>query len=364
MPFQEAVFSETTLANKEAGQTMRSSIITSIKLITLCLFSVFSQAHDDGSYLHDTQNPIWYSDWMQSIDDRVLIREMSIPGTHNSASFLGGDIVITQTLPIDEQLRSGIRFLDIRLRQVENVLAVHHGSVFQQRMFGNVLNHVRDFLIEHPTETVLMRVRNEYRGDNNNERFDETFLRYVNRYRALFWAGDNESPSLGEVRGKLVILQNFASLPEHRTGLLYNSFKIQDAWKIDSNWALYSKWEKIKFHFDWAQEQLTQGKNKGSINYLSASVGSFPYFVASGHSTPDTDGDRLFTGVLTSDDTIFTDFPRLWCMGIFCVIGFEGTNTLAANYIEGNNITFAGIVAADFPGPKLISSIIALNYAP
>ena len=340
---------------------MRILTITYIISTVMCLYSSFSQAHNDGSYLHDKQNPILHSDWMDNINDLKPIRDLSIPGTHNSASFFGGDIVITQSLSIGDQLRSGIRFLDIRLRQVENVLAVHHGNVYQQKMFGDILNDVRTFLIEHPSETVLMRIRNEYQGENNSEQFEETFLKYVNRYHALFWAGSEESPTLGDVRGKLVVLQNFASLPEHRVGLLYYSFIIQDEWKVDSNWALYSKWEKIKYHMNWSEEQFLQGKNKGTINYLSASVGSFPYFVASGHSTPDTDGDRLHTGIITSDEAIFTDFPRLWCMSIVCVVGFEGTNTLAANYIEGNNITFAGIVAADFPGPKLISSIIALN---
>lgn len=87
-----------------------------------------------------------------------------------------------------------------------------------------------------------------------------------------------------------------------------------------------------------------------------------PYFVASGHSNPATGAPRLATGLTEPGfKSYYPDFPRVDWLGVFATIAFEGTNTLTADFIERNNLKYTGIVAADFPGDRLIKNIIKLN---
>lgn len=52
------------------------------------------------------------------------------------------------------------RAVDIRVRATENkYFTVHHGVVYQEANFDDVLGKTRDFLAGHPGETVVMRLR-------------------------------------------------------------------------------------------------------------------------------------------------------------------------------------------------------------
>lgn len=110
---------------------------------------------DDGTI--DTSHP----DWMKWVPDATSLSQLSIPGTHDSLAFYGGDLAQTQTLDLTEQLNAGIRAIDIRCRHIEDVFAIHHGVIFQKTYFGNVLDDATAFLQAHPSETIVMRVKEE-----------------------------------------------------------------------------------------------------------------------------------------------------------------------------------------------------------
>ena len=178
-------------------------------------------------------------------------------------------------------------------------------------------------------------------------------------YGAIVWSPTSNNPTLAEVRGKVVILQNFSGATE---GINYNTLDIQDNYSMGDNWDLHDKWIDVKNHFIKA--------NNGSrdtiyMNYLSASGGSFPYFVSSGHSSPGTSAPRLATGLTTSGwGSSYPEFPRVDCFIGICTIAFEGTNILSKDFIANGGTSFTGIVMADFPGEGLINNIIELNYEP
>jgi 1-phosphatidylinositol phosphodiesterase len=160
-----------------------------------------------------------------------------------------------------------------------------------------------------------------------------------------------------EMRGKLVLLSNVYSL--HAYGISYSSLNIQDNYYLRTNWDLYNKWERIK-----AQINRSNAKTNNTIymNYLSGSGGVFPYFVASGHSSPQTSAPRLSTALTEPGfKSYYPDFPRAARIGVFATIYFEGTNTLTANYLSSKKVSYCGIVMADFPGMRLIDNIIACN---
>lgn len=130
---------------------------------------------------------------------------------------------------------------------------------------------------------------------------------------------------------------------------------------LDTNWDLYGKWVDVKEQYQDANSS-TEGSRNFYINFLSGSGGSFPYFVASGRSSPGTGASRLLTGLTTlTSPNKYPDFPRIDCFAGICSIAFEGTNILSYEYLESADINFAGIVYADFPGHGLIDRIIALN---
>ncbi|MBK3496392.1 phosphatidylinositol-specific phospholipase C domain-containing protein [Viridibacillus sp. YIM B01967] len=327
-------------------------------------FSTAAFAHEHSGYSHDStlnyQNP----NWMDAIDDKARLSELSIPGTHDSMAYKTSvpatDHVYTQSMSLKTQLNSGIRYLDIRCRYTEGSFAIHHGDYYLDAMFGDVLNEVTNFLSQHPSETILMRIKQE-KSAVSNQLFNETLRKYMDRYPEYFWDSQNgkiTNPSLGEMRGKIVILRNVAG---SNIGIDYaHQFNIQDKFHLNTNWDLYDKWLTVKEQLKKANG--SNGNQTKFINYLSGSGGSYPYFVASGHSSPGTAAPRLATGLTTPGwENSYPDFPRTDCFIGICTIAFEGTNILTTDYIANNNLNYTGIVVSDFPGRGLIDNVIRVN---
>ena len=332
-----------------------SRLISTTLLLVLPLIAL---AHESPGYSHRSEAGTSNPRWMTALRDDTKLSELSIPGTHDTMAFYGGDIVQTQSMSLEAQLRGGIRVLDIRCRRIENTFAIHHGPVFQKVFFGDVLNTVIRFLSENPGETVLMRVKEEHTAERNSETFEETFSRrYWIPHQSSFWQPSSNNPTLGEIRGRIVVLQNFKA--DAKYGIDYGSIKTQDKYRVSDNWALYDKWVEVRRHLNDAD---TGDANMTFMNYLSGSGGSFPYFVASGHSSKGTGAPRLATGLTTPGwKDKYPDFPRVDCVIGICTIAFEGTNVLAYQRIGKKYTRRVGMVMADFPGPGLIERVIHLN---
>ncbi|MGY4531191.1 1-phosphatidylinositol phosphodiesterase [Pseudomonas sp. TE3786] len=350
----------------------------------LAMVPLFAHAHWDSAYYHDSSmaGTTVKADWMKDLLDRQSIMQVSIPGTHESASRYGGPYAQTQTLDIPTQLRAGIRFLDVRAKYTNGSLAIHHGVVFQNLMFGDVLNQVKAYLKAHPTEFVLMRLKQE---ESNDANFPAIVNKYMSSplYSDVVWrrnANSYSPPRVGDVRGKLVVLLDYDYSAIPGFGMSYYSFGLQDSWEVPTNWALYAKWEKVRNYLDYSQKPGITGL----INYLVGSNIAFPYFVASGHSSPGTSAARLATGYTTPGwSWKWKDFPRVNCFIGICTIAFEGTNVLTRQYIDKinkkngvgkdaaggslssfgflQNSAYVGVIVADFPGPGLIESVVAAN---
>ncbi|CAF0720979.1 unnamed protein product [Brachionus calyciflorus] len=330
-----------------------------MKIIRFLLIKIaLILSHSNDAYYNDDDDLKSNTNWMSMLPDNLSILNISIPGTHNSASRTSGNYFVKcQSLTIEQQLNAGIRFLDLRLRHIENVFALHHDIIFLKLFFGDVLNLIENFLIKNPTETILIRAKEEYKPHKNNRSFNQTFESYFKRYQKVFWKGSTRNPTIGDLRGKILLIKNFAS---ETLGLEYNQFEIQDDYYLNHNWKLYNKWLKVKAHLLIANSSYKSTHN-GFINYLSGSGWSFPFFVASGHVLPLTRSSRLATGLtIPGWRNIYPEFPRVNCFIGICTIAFEGTNLLAKNLVQ--NLSFVGIVVADFPGQGLIQSIIDRNF--
>jgi 1-phosphatidylinositol phosphodiesterase len=343
------------------ADTKMKSIFTFLR--ALLILAVVS-AHRDPAYFRNSDDGFHNRErWMQNIPGHLKLSQLAIPGTHDSgANGSGNDILFTQCLNFDEQLRYGIRFFDIRVRHFKNSFPIHHDAFFLDKHFDQFLNSVQSFLDRNPSETVLFRLKHEYNAADNSRNMLETLDAYL-KGRNRFLQTNNRDVTLDQARGKFIIMSDNGWFDSR--GIHYDSSNIQDAYSLNSNWDLYSKWEKVRDHLHRAKDG---DSNTFYINYLSGSTGSFPYFVASGHSNPGTSAPRLSTGRTTPGwRNSYPEFPRVSCFIGICTIAFEGTNILARDRIRQFNRSkqrrTVGIIVADFPGDDLIEQIIRNNWS-
>ena len=339
--------------------TLKSTLkVSLVSLILIFSLTEVSHAHPTPAYSHDGGRQTCQPCWMKYLRDDVLLSELSIPGTHETMSFYGGDAVQCQSMALNFQLQSGIRVLDIRCRHMRNRFKIYHGIVDQTVWFDAVLNMVVDFLTKHPSETVLMRVKEENDSTGSNRPFQETFrVEYWEKYINHMWLGKSKNPTLGEMRGKIVILQDF-DRENPQFGILHNSFDIQDKFHLRTVADLYDKWIWVKNHLAAAN---SGGRDTTYMNYLSGSGGAFPYFVVSGHSNRASGAPRLWTGKWASgNEDKYPNFPRENC-GVRRCISYEGTNILTFGALGTDYKNRVGIIMTDFPGWGLINRTIDLN---
>lgn len=195
--------------------------------------------------------------WMTAIPDNYSLAQLSIPGTHDAGARFEpvSGTAKCQNLTIAEQLNAGIRFLDIRCRHIGNAFAIHHGSIYQNLNFDDVLTACSNFLNSNPGESIIMSVRDEYDPTNNTRSFEQTFDDYVQRYASRWYTGAT-IPNLGQVRGKIVLIRRFSasSTPkgidatnwaDNTTFTISNanaSLRVQDQYVVPDNNA---KWNTI-----------------------------------------------------------------------------------------------------------------------
>ncbi|ASZ12303.1 phosphatidylinositol-specific phospholipase C [Chitinophaga pendula] len=204
-----------------------------------------------------TTEQVWsLNNWMTSLPDNNNLAKLSIPGTHDSGARhepLGGTAK-TQTLSIREQLDAGVRFLDVRCRHIDNAFAIHHGAIYQQLNFDDVLNATISFLNANPKECVVMSIKEEHTPSNNNRSFEETFNTYVQKNPSKWYLGET-IPTLGTARGKIVLVRRFGASnvkgidvtnwADKATFSINNgnaSLRVQDQYEVKNN---DNKWNAI-----------------------------------------------------------------------------------------------------------------------
>jgi 1-phosphatidylinositol phosphodiesterase len=144
--------------------------------------------------------------WMTALADNTNIAAISIPGTHDSGARVEpvSGTAKCQDLSIADQLEAGVRYLDIRCRHIDNAFAIHHGAIYQNLNFDDVLTACKTFLTNHPKEVIVMSVKEEYDASNNTRTFEQTFDTYVSKYGNIVLGAT--VPNLGDVRGRIVLL--------------------------------------------------------------------------------------------------------------------------------------------------------------
>jgi len=83
------------------------------------------------------------NNWMSSLNGSLSLSQFSIPGTHDSMALYEpvSGTAKCQNLSLGDQLNAGVRFIDIRCRHINNAFAIHHGSIYENANFDDVLNY-------------------------------------------------------------------------------------------------------------------------------------------------------------------------------------------------------------------------------
>jgi 1-phosphatidylinositol phosphodiesterase len=151
--------------------------------------------------------------WMSLVDDDLTLSEFNIPGTHDSGTYqLTGHWLKTQIWSIEQQLEHGIRWLDIRCKQYQGGLGIYHQSDFVNLTFDQLMAICTAFLTRNPSECIIMMMSHEEVAANV---YDETFDRIAQAVILGTWGSwfhlGPIRPTLGSVRGKVVLVRRFAS---------------------------------------------------------------------------------------------------------------------------------------------------------
>ncbi|KAK5123137.1 hypothetical protein LTR85_003335 [Meristemomyces frigidus] len=157
--------------------------------------------------------------WMKEFKDETPLSGLSIPGTHNSPTCHKAlPSVRCQAVTPREQLNNGVRFFDIRVQPgspedaKDETLTLVHGvfpiSLTGPKKFRGLVTEVQDFLKANPTESVIMSVKREGTGNATDQQLSNILKdHYTNPQE---WWTQPHVPSLGEARGKIVLMRRFA----------------------------------------------------------------------------------------------------------------------------------------------------------
>lgn len=259
---------------------------------------------------------ISHSSWMRDIPDDARVIALSVPGTHNSCSINGPfGFAKTQDLDLPEQLDAGVRFLDIRLSHYQDNLFVHHDVVHMGRSYADVLAVCSSFLKRHPSEAILMSVKDEGRCDSVLGKFAPSRVfgksrgdpmnwvirssSFEDAFKARTWEhvedpslfynlaaplpGDGlvntnltSRTTLGEVRGKIILLRRFQAAHEVGLDLTYwpENMRFRSAtsptYAVEDHWWDPGEGEKYNFILTHMEEARCRAPRDLYITFSSA----------------------------------------------------------------------------------------------
>jgi len=288
---------------------------------------------------------VQHADWMASIPDETPITSLSIPGTHDTMTYNMTDNIKLQcqNSNLTTQLESGLRYFDIRARLEDDKLRIYHANGFTGFEYDEVLLAMFDFLEAHPSEAIVMRLKEEGRpiGKGNTRTFEETFNYYLDsspetaagaQSHLYLYDRIRPIPTLGELRSRIFLLQEFQTKNDKPYGLAWegDQMVLEDYWIIPDIYHLADKWTAIR---DALMDAATAplDNTKLHLAHVSASVGVLPIEAAAGPR------NRTVVGMNDMTGQWLRDFEK----------------------VEG--VTRTGIVILDFPGRRLVEAILDWN---
>ena len=294
---------------------MRKCILTVLLLLLNALsFALSVQLtlpYFSASSLNTTLVPVDNVNWMMKLRDDVNIRNLAIPGAHDSCAFdftsktlIVDSFGYTQKWNLNEQLYAGIRYFDIRVRSNG---WVYHGIRGTTSSFVSVMQTFTMFLNAHPQEGLIMRLQCNPLDDVEACMTDDV-LAVLDMYKSKLLL-TRQVPLVKDIRGKVfLIVENLR---------YYNAFEwngtqmtLQDYF---SDITVEDKRKKVKMYIDLSKRR----KDLFIVNHCSAT----------------------YYGI--------TKYNVEYAIGV--------------NEVVYNENGFSGVFPMDFPGEEVVTHIIRQN---
>lgn len=221
------------------------------------------------------------NEWMKELPDSTSLTSLTIPGTHDTCAmydFLIGGASATQDIPLYEQLEKGIRFLDIRIsKQKDGTLGIYHGIKYMYIDFDEVVKECKNFLEKHPSEFILMMVKEEvFRSEGTGESFTDNIYTLMEKDPTLWanpadWQSAESYPypdSIAPLRGKILLFRNYKESSKGTTKAVNIYQNPPDYWVRQGDSAtvpqgdiqtIEDKWEQVSAYID-ARSQKTDNR--------------------------------------------------------------------------------------------------------
>ena len=195
--------------------------------------------------------------WMSHLSDYTYVSHLTIPGTHDSATYnvkcsaflIGGvieDGATCQSCNMEVQMKSGIRAFDLRYKWENGKFYLYHGQgSYACKCRDENNNHLdleaslvkfQKYLKDHPGEFIMINVQKES-GDNN----DAELKKLLDKYGVV---GRTDNTEVKDVRGKIVNGSDFMQAPGGSSP--YNRWTAETDQKVKDMQEVFSKAEEVR----------------------------------------------------------------------------------------------------------------------
>ncbi len=286
--------------------------------------------------------------WMTQLPGTSKLSQLTLPGTHDTCTAPVTEAAKCQNWDLTTQLQYGIRYVDIRCRQIQDAFAIHHGDFYVGFNFGEgVRDKCVNFLKANPTECIVMQIKSHEAADfDNSYTFQQVFDKYVRGYESFFYR-DDHIPTLDEVRGKIVVIRRFNLDSNDPRGLspLTMCANNTSGWCDDATFdASYTatNGETVTFHI---QDQYNLDKESAEVKWP-------PVKALLDRANADA-SDAWYLNFASASRDISLIFPD----AVAAVI-----NPQLYYYLAGTPFNARlGTLMMDFPDVNMIGRIISLN---
>ncbi|MDE1148326.1 MAG: phosphatidylinositol-specific phospholipase C domain-containing protein [Azospirillaceae bacterium] len=313
--------------------------------------------------------------WMSQLAADRMLHQITIPGTHDSATHELNYPSKTQNATVPEQLDMGVRYFDLRMDGSTNGLRIIHGGTWgsgnTSYYLGDIAKMFHDFLVKPASsqETLIVQLKYDRWELSNYHAGVLDILRtafgaeqsrlYLSPIRA-----DNTIPTLAGLRGKLVVLRRYeidtneevadacTPVKMFAKGSLYN------AWSANPDnhtWA--SVFEGAKFEWPDTGANLNDYRNRHGLSFVIQDAYT------------DDPADKVKKVLAFIEAAGKSAGPDSWYLNFSSTkdpgASAEIINPQLTQKLDGSPkhpVHGYGTILMDFVTPSFVNSVIAANF--
>ena len=294
----------------------------------------------NGTCFKSYKNEKDYSAWMSKINDDTLVNQIVIPGSHDAGTYNMVYLGETQQFDINKQLEMGVRYFDLRVNKIDDNYVIFH-SIINGVEFLPILESLKEFIINHPTETLLLDFQH-FNGNSQNDVYN-FITEYLFNNNLLVINNSNLSDlefisnlKLKDARGKCIIFWGDRSSDFSNYLFLRNN----DDCSIDG----------VSLNSMYLSEYHSK-----DIDYLVDN--GYPLYFENIESKIKKEGKGIFVlqSQLTDSNLIFGPYSK------------EKSNSkriseIIISYKDNNRLDYLNVIMRDFLDVNKCEEIIDLNY--